>query len=154
MWRANQSAVPVDAFACVFVDGACLALYVVVVDERRAYLLVAVHAELVAESLCGVDASLFSCHHLQFVVHKQVDIFVHALLVDNGFRVVLVVQYSNSERGTSFPFIVMIVGSAVCADAVVAATSSATNNDFTFIFSFGVCLLGLSPHISCIFKLA
>ena len=54
--------------------------------------MVAIHAKLVAESLCCVDACLFGCHHLELVVYKQVYVFLNALLVDNCLRVVLVVR--------------------------------------------------------------
>ena len=68
-----------------------LLLYVSVADERRTYLLVAVKQELRPEILGCVDACVYGCLHLQLVVDEQFGIFVHALLVDHGLRIVLVV---------------------------------------------------------------
>ena len=68
-----------------------LALYVVVVNERRAYLLVAIHEKFLAECGCSVNASLLGCYDLKLVVDKQIDIFFYAFSVYRGFSGILVV---------------------------------------------------------------
>ena len=89
--RMHHSPFGIDSCLCLLVDVTRLALYVVVVNERRAYLLVAIHEKFLAECSCSVNASLLGCNDLKLVVDKQVDIFFYAFSVYRGFSSILVV---------------------------------------------------------------
>ena len=89
--RMHHSTFGIDSCLCLLVNITRLALYVVVVNERRAYLLVAIHEKFLAECGCSVNASLLGCNDLKLVVDKQVDIFFYAFSVYRGFSSILVV---------------------------------------------------------------
>ena len=72
------------------VDFVCFGFHVLVGDEHRHHLLVAVHGELLLVGRKRVVFGIKGSKDLQFVVDEQVDILFHALLVDDTFRIVLV----------------------------------------------------------------
>ena len=91
MSRFHQSAERVDVVlgAVVYLSG--FGLHILVSDEHRAYLLIAVLGKLIEECLCGVDTFVECSHYLEFIVHEEVYIFFHALLVYHALGVILVV---------------------------------------------------------------
>ena len=88
--RLDES-VGTNALHRLVVDLAGLGLHVLVGDEHGQHLLVAVLGKLLLVAAERVVAGVEGGKDLQLIVDEQVDVFFDALLVDDAFRVVLVV---------------------------------------------------------------
>ena len=60
-------------------------------DKGGTHLLVTIHRILLLERSHGVELGIKCRCHLQLVVHKQIDIFLHTFLIDDILAIVLVV---------------------------------------------------------------
>ena len=88
----DHTAHRVDAMLCLAIDALRLGLHIVVGDEGRADLLVAIRRELLLERGQRVHAGIFRGLHLQLVVDEEIDIVGHVFLVDDALGVVFVVR--------------------------------------------------------------
>ena len=89
--RMRQSAQRINHVLRAVVDAAGLGFHVVIGDERRAHLLVAIGGELLAERLHRVHLRVECSLHLQLIVNEEVYVFLHGFLVDDTLGIVLIV---------------------------------------------------------------
>ena len=82
----------VDAVLGLCIDALSLSLQVGILDECGANLLVAISLELLLERRQRVEVCGLRSLHLQLVVHEQIDVLLHIFLVDDAFRIILIVR--------------------------------------------------------------
>ena len=70
----------------------CLFLHVSIGDERWTDLLVTIGTELLLERAQCIELRIKGSLHLQLIVDKEVNILLHGLLVNDTFRIVLIVR--------------------------------------------------------------
>ena len=90
MGRSNQTVRPYPILR-VIIDLTSLSLYVSLIDKCWAHLLVTIANILLLIGSHGVHLLSKGSCNLQFIVDKEVNIFLYGLLVDNALCIVLVV---------------------------------------------------------------
>ena len=64
--------------------------YLVVRHDGGAHLLITIHSIFLLERAHGIEFGVKGCLHLQFIVGIEVGIFLHRLLIDHTFTIVLI----------------------------------------------------------------